>query len=92
VLLKVGAYGGHCAVQVVQNPSRGDPQGTDASLGHPGVAHHVALGLITDLVSVAVDLDREPGRCAEEIEHVGAHRMLSAKSQAVELSAPQSRP
>jgi len=86
---KVGSYGGDRDVDLFQHPPRRDPQGADSSLRHPGVPDRVAFRLIALPMDIAVDFDRQARRRAEEVEDVGAHRMLSTEAQAVELGASQ---
>jgi hypothetical protein len=58
----------------------------------PRVAAYVALGPIADVMTHAVDLDRQPRLRAKEIEHVRADRVLTAKDRRSRRTLPQSNP
>jgi hypothetical protein len=59
----------------------GNAHGLDALFTSPKIPAHVACGIISELVSQTVDLDRESGCLAEKIEHEWAKRMLPSELQ-----------
>jgi hypothetical protein len=69
----------HHALQVAKHLDGGNSHRPDFGLVQPGVSRHVASGTIAPLVRLSIHFDREPRVAAEEIEGIGARRMLSAE-------------
>jgi hypothetical protein len=64
----------------------------DALMFKPRRSSAVVLDLIRMVVNGAVDLDREAGGGAVEVEDLGAFGTLSAEFEAVELGVLQAPP
>ena len=59
-----------------------DAERADTRLCKPGVSHLIALRPISAIMRLSVDLDREPGVCAEEVEDIRPARMLTPELEA----------
>jgi hypothetical protein len=66
-----------------------EPQQPESLRLQPGIAHHVAGGLV---VLATIDLDDQPCFRTEEVREVRTHRHLPAKLPTGELPATQPRP
>ena len=60
-----------------------DPHHRHAAFLEPRVAARVALRAITQVVTYAVDLDRQPRLRAIEIEHIGSNRDAGGETPAI---------
>ena len=68
-------------IGISKHLNSGNSQRLDAGRTKPGVARLVPLGPISARVRFAVDLERESGIAAEEIEHERSSGMLAAELQ-----------
>ena len=66
---------------------RGDTQHPHSLRFNPLVARLIAVGPVAHVVGDAVDLDRELGGGAVEVEHVAADRMLAAEAHTARAAA-----
>lgn len=57
-------------IEVAQYIPKRDPKRTDSLIRHPDVTFSITLRLIAAIMRLAIDLDRELGRWAIEIERV----------------------
>jgi hypothetical protein len=85
----------HRFVKRAHHVAGGDAHDCHSSRCEPRVAAKVALRPTADIVAHAVDLDRQPGLRAIEIEHIRADRVPTAKyrqsRRALTQPVPQSR-
>ena len=79
-------------IQIVADIPRRNSQRFDAAFSQPQVAPGVVSRLIANAVVIAIDLHRQGGGGAIEVEDIGAHRVLPAKSQTVLSLAAQHNP
>jgi hypothetical protein len=79
-------------VVAAQNVAGGEAQDADAALGEPSRAVLVLGGADRMIVRGAVDLQREPGFRAVEVEHIGPDRVLTTEAEACERSAAKLAP
>ncbi|MET3711797.1 hypothetical protein ABIC65_002506 [Sphingomonas trueperi] len=75
------------AVEVLEEGVGGDAECRDAVGGEPGVAAGVVLGLVAMGVAGAVELDREAGAGAVEVEDIGTGFVLAAEVEAFGVAA-----
>jgi len=68
-------------LEVVQNICRPYAQRLDALEPNGLIPTNVPLRAIPTIVRFPIDLDRQPRLAAEEVQYVGAKRMLSSKFQ-----------
>jgi hypothetical protein len=71
------------AVQIGQYFLSGVAHDKHALRGKPCVAMRIPRRAIAPIMGFAIDLDRQTRRCAIEVEHIVARRMLSAEAQPV---------
>ena len=71
----------HDRFKVRQNVGRGDPQREDTLKAKRLIAHQIPLRPVATVMRLAIDLNRQPGVGAEEIEHIRTERVLAAKLQ-----------
>jgi hypothetical protein len=64
----------------------------DASLPPPFSSTPIVDGLIGQVMALAINLDRQTGIRAIEVENIGAHRVLAAEPQSVEFAPAQRKP
>jgi hypothetical protein len=62
-------------------------QSSDALCREPNVSPFISLGLFTQIMAPAVDLDGKARRRTVEIEDVGTERMLATEPRSRELFA-----
>jgi hypothetical protein len=79
-------------VDLMHQVDRGDAHHNYAVLLEPGVAALIALRPITHVIAYPVDLNREAGFGAIEVEHVRPNRMLTSKDRPARETCPQSAP
>jgi hypothetical protein len=79
--LEVRDDGAGRIIHVRKDQRRGQPQGSDAAFKHPYITPLIALGAISEIVTAAIDFDREPRRLTVEVEDVRSNGVLLAELQ-----------
>ncbi|VVS96206.1 hypothetical protein SPHINGO361_100032 [Sphingomonas sp. EC-HK361] len=76
------------AVQISHHLKSGKTQRYDTLFSEPAIPNLVSLGTVPHVMRHPVNLDREPGLRAIEVEDERAQRMLAAETRALR-SHPQ---
>jgi hypothetical protein len=70
-------------VEIFSHIVGGNPDRLHSMLTNPDVPTRIAFGIGSEFVRQSVDLDRDSGRFAEEIDHKRSKRMLSSEFQSL---------
>ena len=79
--------GRHDSIQIAEHLCGRNPQCRESRLGDRSVAYGVAHRPITSLVRIGIDLDRQSGLEAGEVERERIQRKLTSESEAIRPSA-----
>ena len=71
------------ALEIPENPRRGDAQHSKATLAEPRIARCIPVRPIAALVSFPVHLHNKPGGVAKEVSGIGTAWVLLAELEAV---------
>ncbi len=83
--------GGGDGIGITQDIGRGDADDGQTIGRHESIARGIVPRFVAHVVRDAIDLDDQPARATEEVDHIRADRMLPAELYAC-LSAPQAGP